>query len=88
MTIVDVVGYVGAGSMMLCLAPQLIKTIRDGHADGIALGYLILAMLGMTCLLTYVSFTSRSIPLILNYLINGMGFGVILKYKIAPVAKR
>ena len=88
MRAIDLLGYVGSGLMMLCLAPQLIKTLRDGHADGFALGYLVMAVIGMACLLVFVLFTGAPIPLVVNYLVNGIAFGVILKYKLAPVVKR
>lgn len=81
---VEAIGLIGACMMMSCLVPQIRKTINDGHASSLSLAYLITAEIGMMLLLLYVLLTSRSLPLIANYSINGVGFAVLLKYKILP----
>ena len=81
---IDVLGYFGAFVMMTCLLPQIVKTVREGHANGLSAAYAIMAEIGMICLLVYVILTSKAMPLIANYLINSIGFLVLLKYKFFP----
>lgn len=78
---VELVGYAGFALMASCLIFQLVKTFKDGHAKGLALGYLLTATTGMITLLVYVCLTSKSVPLIANYSINAMSFITLLIYK-------
>lgn len=84
MTFVDILGYAGTALNVLCCIPQVIKVVREGHADGLAAAYVVMGFIALVTLLIYVLLTTVSIPLILNYLFIATMFGTICKYKFWP----
>jgi hypothetical protein len=40
--VIELYGYVGGALLAFCALPLLVKTIRDGHARGVSLGFLLM----------------------------------------------
>jgi uncharacterized protein with PQ loop repeat len=76
-------GYIGTIALMLSVLPQLFKTFRDGHCDGVSLGFLVILEIGMFSMLSHVLLADKpSIPLVINYICNGGAYGVMLVIKL------
>jgi len=83
MTIIQFIGLIGSIIMVFGAVPQLIKTFKDGHAEGLSFGTLICWLAGMICLLIYVRFyRSTDYILIINYSFNLITTGIFLYYKL------
>lgn len=82
----EIIGWVGAAFLALCGIPQMIKSIKDGHADGIADLFIIMWGVGEVLMFIYV-LPIMSYPLLANYLLNILIIAVILKYKVFPRKK-
>lgn len=76
---------------MACLItaaiPQAMKSIRDGHSNGIAGGFLILLLAGFGLMSLYLVLTKPIIPILINYLCNIILMLVISYYKVYPRVK-
>lgn len=78
------IGWIGSILLALCGFPQAVKSIMDGHSDGVSLCFIIMWTLGEILTLIYVFNEVWSGPLLVNYLLNCMFCSVILYYKIYP----
>ncbi len=82
MAAIDLFGIIGTLFLAVGGFPQLVKTIRDGHADGLSKGMLWCWMLGFITLLVY---TAKLHPgdwiLMTNYGFNMCITLVFLRYK-------
>jgi uncharacterized protein with PQ loop repeat len=81
--VIELCGYVGAALLAFCAVPLLIKTIRDGHARGVSLGFLLMWAVGEALTLRYVAEVSPTVPLIANYIVNLSMVLVVLGYRVA-----
>jgi uncharacterized protein with PQ loop repeat len=63
--------------------PQSHKSIKEGHAEGVANGTLILWALGEFAGVIY-GFHLMQMPIILNCLMNTLFVGIIVWYKVFP----
>jgi uncharacterized protein with PQ loop repeat len=79
-------GWLGSIFFSICALPQAIKAIRDGHATGISLWYLILWLLGELCMIAYI-WERSDLPLMVNYVMNLGFFCIIARYKVFPKRK-
>ncbi len=83
----QIIGY----AAMLCLAsatlPQVYKTIKEGHSNGMAGGYIVLLLSGFSLMSTYLLLTKPVWPVLLNYLINITMMLTIGYYKLFPRSK-
>lgn len=61
--------------------PQLYRTIKNGNANGLSIGFLILWLIG-ECLSLPSVLQQCMIPFILSYAINAIIVSIILGYKI------
>lgn len=79
---IETVGYIGAGLLALCALPQMIMTLKDGHARGISSLFLLSWYIGEILMFYFLVMTSNERgPLFYNYLINVIMLTVIVKYK-------
>ena len=80
--LLEVVGLVGATCFALSGVPQKIKSIKDGHSDGMSHGTIWLWLIGEGAMLLYalIKYTFDFI-LIGNYLANFVVVAIIGLYK-------
>lgn len=81
--VIELCGYVGGALLAFCAVPLLIKTVRDGHARGVSLGFLLMWAVGEALTLRYVAEVSPTVPLIGNYVVNLSMVLVVLGYRVA-----
>jgi uncharacterized protein with PQ loop repeat len=79
----ELIGWIGAICFAICGLPQCLKSVSDGHSDGIAWGFLILWFTGEVFTLIYV-LPKMDWPLIFNYACNLIFVGIIIRYKFRP----
>lgn len=74
------------GSLILAIGglPQLLKILKDGHAEGLSLIMIWCWVFGLGLLTLYIALTSADIVLLINYGFSFLVAGVILKYKLKP----
>lgn len=83
--VVNDLGFVGAALLAFCALPQLIMTIKDGHAYGMSILFLLAWYLGEIFTLIYiVDKIGIEGPLFLNYAANTAMLTVIMYYKLFP----
>lgn len=88
MSIIATIGLIGSLIMVFGAVPQLYKTIREGHSEGLSSGTLFCWLIGMLCLLIYVIFfRAADYILILNYSFNLITTSIFMKYKFYPKKK-
>ena len=81
-------GIIGGVCLAISSIPQVIKTIKDGHAEGLATGSIWLWLVGCLAMLFYVIVEhQRDVVLVLNYFISVLFVFVILWYKYRPHKK-
>ena len=73
-------GWLSTLCFSLCALPQVYKSIRDQHSNGISWGLLILWFLG-ECFATVYVFPKKDLPLLVNYFFNMLFIAVIIRYK-------
>jgi hypothetical protein len=83
-----VIGWIGAVGFGLCGLPQAAKTYRDGHADGLDLGFLLLWSVGEIFTFAAVLYEAPKDYLIANYAANAVFLSVIWTYKIWPRGRK
>lgn len=76
----EVFGWISAVAFAVCGIPQAIRSYRDGHSYGVSHGLLILWMIGELTGLVYAAYLG-AVPLLVNYLFNGLFVGIICRYK-------
>jgi uncharacterized protein with PQ loop repeat len=82
---VEALGMLGGLCLALCGVPQALKTIEQGHSDGITWGLIIMWWLGEVATLTYLKLSERlTWGLTLNYVSNVFFTSIVLYYKINP----
>lgn len=82
----ELIGYIGSISLAICGLPQCIMSIKQGHSNGISLGFLLLWTIGEILTLVYI-LPKLDIPLLLNYSANIIFLTVIWKYRLFPRIK-
>ena len=79
------IGLIGMICFSLSGIPQMVKSIRDGHSEGIATGTIWLWLIGE---LAYILYTlanySTDFILLVNYVLNFSVVAVIAYYKHFP----
>jgi len=79
--ILENLAWIGSLLLAFCSVPQAIKSIYDGHSDGLSWGFILMWFLGEIFTVGYV-IAENATPLILNYTANILFLLVIIKYKI------
>lgn len=77
----EIVGWLGSGLLAACSLPEAYLSWRRGHSRGLSWTFLLAWYLGEIFTLGYVVFETFSWPLILNYTLNIIGLGVVIKFK-------
>ena len=81
-------GIIGGACLAVSSIPQLIKTLKDGHAKGLASGSIWLWLVGCLAMLFYVVIEHpKDFILILNYLLSVLFVFIIMYYKYRPSKK-
>ena len=79
----NLIGWIASVILAVSSIPQLLKTVRDGHADGLSWAFIALWLIGEILSLVYVV-PMLNWPLIANYSINLVIILVIGFYKMYP----
>jgi uncharacterized protein with PQ loop repeat len=82
--LLEFIGWLGSVAFGICGLPQALKSIKDGHSDGISWGFIFLWLIGEICTLIYV-LPQLLLPLILNYVLNLVFLIIIIFYKFKNV---
>jgi uncharacterized protein with PQ loop repeat len=77
----EVFGWIGAAGFAVCGIPQAYQSFKDGHTKGLNWGFLGTWSIGEICMLIYILPTGN-LPLILNYVGNGICLAVMVWYKV------
>lgn len=67
---IEIVGHLGAVLLSLSSAPQLYKTYKTKDIAGLSLNMLLLWAFGCAFMGIYVVYTTRQMPLLINYAFN------------------
>lgn len=82
MDIFVLIGIIGGTCFAFSGLPQAIKSLREGHSDGISHGTVWLWLIGEACMLIYaIRFYTSDLVLIANYTANLVLIGIVAKYK-------
>lgn len=82
---INTIGYIGSMLLAFCALPQAISSAVSGHSLGISGLFLWTWFLGEVCLIVYTAAVmGMHNPLFLNYMVNTVLVGIILKYKYYP----
>lgn len=77
----EVIAWIGSVALAFCALPQAIFCLKTKSARGLDWGFLLLWALGELCMVIY-SAHLRSLPLFLNYGVNGVLLGIIVYFKV------
>lgn len=83
----EILGWSGSIILAISSFPQMVKTVRDGHADGLSWFFVSLWLIGEALSLGYVVL-NLNWPLIANYGANLAIVMVIGFYKMFPRSSR
>lgn len=78
------VGWLGSLFLALAGIPQLVKTIREGHARGMDWWYLVLLWSGFLAMFAFTIRSHAAIQLTLSYALQLLVFTTIVFYKAFP----
>jgi len=87
MTTIEIIGWLGTISLAICGFPQMIKSVKDGHATGISLSFIMLWLVGEILCTIYVTYKDFDIIQLCNYIFNIFVISIIFEYKIFPREK-
>lgn len=81
---IQLLGYVGLGFIMMASVPQAIKTVKQGHSDGLSATYIMSLITGFSLLIVYLCLSKLLIPIFINYTVNLISYSIIAYYKFFP----
>jgi len=76
-------GWLYSGAFALSALPQSLRSIKEGHSNGVADGTLVLWFIGELAGLVY-GFGLGQIPIIEDCLVNTVFVGIIVWYRLRP----
>lgn len=79
-----IIGWLGSILLAFCGLPQMVKTIKDGHAEGLSNEFLAMWLGGEICTLLAVLTDNNEKYLLFNYYTNILFLCIIIKYKFFP----
>jgi uncharacterized protein with PQ loop repeat len=79
----DLLVSAGALGFILCLVPQLAKTVRSKRADDLSWGFLVLVVISSALALPY-ALHARQWLLAASWGVNLLVWGLVLYYKARP----
>lgn len=76
--------WLGSVLLAFCGLPLIWRTIADGHARGVSLGFLLMWLCGeaLTLVCVVLRQRPRSHPLVLNYGFNLACVSIVLVYRV------
>jgi len=81
---ISIIGYIAMVCLIGSSIPQAIKSVKDGHADGLSVGFLALLQVGFVLMITYLLANNPVIPVLLNYVANIIVWAIPCYYKLYP----
>jgi uncharacterized protein with PQ loop repeat len=78
-----ILGWIGSALLLVASVPQAIKSIREGHSDGLSTAMIWMWGIGMFLSLFYFM-QLRASPAIMNYAFNMLVWSVIAWYHHFP----
>lgn len=82
--VIEAIGWIGSTLFALCGLPQAASSWKHKHSDGLTWLFLMMWLGGELLTIIYVSATSRSMPLLVNYYLNALFLAVIIWFKTFP----
>lgn len=79
----EMIGWIGSFLFAACGLPQAWECWKNGHARGLAWGFLGMWLGGEILTLIYI-LPKLDWPLVFNYTVNLAFLGVMLRYKLFP----
>ncbi len=76
----EAVGWVGGMLLAVCGIPQTIKTVKDGHARGLAWSFLLMWFGGEILSFIYL-LPTENVPMLINLGVNTIFTSIIIYYK-------
>lgn len=77
-----ILGWLGSFLLGIAAVPQLFKVLRDGHAQGMAWGYVLLLWAGFGTMAVFTNKTKAALQLRVSYTFQWLVFSTILLVKI------
>jgi uncharacterized protein with PQ loop repeat len=84
---IQLIGYIAMACLACATLPQVYKTVKEGHSNGMAGGYIVLLLSGFSLMSTYLLLTKPVWPVLINYFINTTSMLTIGYYKLFPRTK-
>lgn len=80
---IELIGYIGSLLLAACGIPQVYKSFKDKHSNGLHLWFILMWLVGEYTTLAYILLKGiNSIPLLINYIISVVTTTIIMYYKI------
>jgi uncharacterized protein with PQ loop repeat len=80
-----ILGWAGAVFFAFCAVPQVIRTLKDGHARNLSSLFLLMWFLGAVLCAGGTLLDVGLVPwLLVNYLLSLLCVLVLLRYKLSP----
>lgn len=80
-----ILGYIASLFLTLSSVPQVLKTIKQGHSDGLSIGFLLLWLLGNLAMQVYILGTRGwDLPALSSFWASDVALAILLKYKFYP----
>lgn len=77
---IEILGWIGSICLSLCGLPLVIRTIKDGHSNGVDSIFLVVWLVGEIAALLY-SLDKDVLPLLINYGFNIVFITIVIWYK-------
>ena len=79
-----IIGLIGLSCLSLSGVPQLLKAVKEGHANGVAFGTIWLWLVGEFAYIIYALCVQADWLILLNYVFNFSIVAVLAYYKHFP----
>ncbi len=80
----EIIGWMGTIFLSSASIPQVLKVLKEGHAKGLSLGYIVLILLGLICMLLYANVNNSGMALEVSYSTQFVLFLIIVARKLFP----
>ena len=83
---INLLGTIGLIALLVSGLPQLLKTLKEGHARGVAIGFLITMNIGFLGMFFYtvLKYGDSELLLATDYAFQFVVWMTVLKYKLYP----
>ena len=79
----EMIGWIGSILLALCAVPQVVMCIKQGHAKGVSVTFLLMWFFGALFALIYI-LPAGKMPLIVNYILSSLMALIIVFYALRP----